>query len=98
MLLRGGTVIAGREAVFARRGRKAHLADGPGKLAQALGIDGSASGTSLWSGPVSISEPTNPAVAFGSTPRIGISKATQTLWRFVEQGPMEPASSTIPEP
>ena len=98
VLLRGGDVVDGRAAAIERRGRVDHLADGPGKLSQTLGLDGSASGTTLTDGPLTISHPFGSVVDVAKTPRIGISHATEVLWRFVEGGPMSGASSTIRRP
>lgn len=83
VLLRGGVPLSGVSVMVERRGRADHLTDGPGKLAQALGIEGSMDGTSvLGGGPVTLlhSEITDRIVA---TPRIGITRATDRLWRFV---------------
>ena len=52
VLLRGGRPVAGEEHMRQRRGRADHLCDGPGKLAQALGVTGECDGTSLLDGPV----------------------------------------------
>lgn len=82
VLLRGGTVVEGEEAIVSRRGRDDHLVDGPGKLCQALGVTGDHDGSSVLSGPVLLGE----RVMTGSvttSPRIGISKATDREWRFV---------------
>ncbi len=84
VLIRGGRVVEGLETVVRRRGRSDHLADGPGKLTQALGIMGDHDGTSVFGGPVRlqagpVSDPT-PAQA---TPRIGISREVDRPWRFV---------------
>jgi DNA-3-methyladenine glycosylase len=98
VLLRGGDVVVGDAVAVKRRGRSDHLADGPGKLAQALGLDGSASGEHLNNGVVTITEPFGSVLDIERTRRIGISKATDVLWRFVEGNPMSVASSTIPKP
>jgi DNA-3-methyladenine glycosylase len=82
VLLRGGVAVAGVEVMEERRGRSANLADGPGKLCQALGVDGGLDGSSIFDGPVTISgEPIPGTVVAG--PRIGITKATEREWRFV---------------
>lgn len=84
VLIRGGRVVEGLEAVVRRRGRTDHLADGPGKLTQALGITGKQDGTSVVDGPVRL-EP-GPAPDPGSiraTPRIGITREVERPWRFV---------------
>ncbi len=97
VLLRGGDIIEGIDTVVERRGRGDHLADGPGKLSQALGLDGSASGTLLGDGPLTIGPPYGSVTHIASTPRVGISRAVDVPWRFVEQGRIVAASSTIPK-
>jgi DNA-3-methyladenine glycosylase len=82
VLIRGGTVTDGLDLAATRRGRTDHLADGPGKLCQALGIDGAMSGTPLGSGPVDVTL-RDEMLDYEVTPRIGISKATERPWRFV---------------
>lgn len=83
VLLRGGQIIDGIDAVVARRGRSDHLADGPGKLGQALGITGDHSGSFLGHGPISLSNLGTAADSFKASPRVGISKAVERQWRFV---------------
>ena len=83
VLLRGGTVIDGTAVVEKRRDRRDHLADGPGKLGQALGINGDLSGVLLNKGPVTLSSLDTIHGAYVATPRIGISSAKDRLWRFV---------------
>lgn len=82
VLLRSGDPVKGRPTMIDRRGRDTHLTDGPGKLCQALGIDGRFDGESL-SGPRVWLEPGVAPGSYEATPRIGISKATERLWRFV---------------
>lgn len=64
------------------------LCSGPGRLAQALGIDAGFNGKSLDAPPfVLIASPADrPAVMVDAGPRIGISKAVDVPWRFGEQG------------
>lgn len=82
VLLRGGDVVAGRQEVERRRGRTTDLANGPGKLCQALAVTGDDSGTQLGSGiTLEIGDPVA-ASQIASSPRIGISKAADRLWRF----------------
>ncbi|HSF86481.1 MAG TPA: DNA-3-methyladenine glycosylase [Acidimicrobiia bacterium] len=85
ILLRGGIVVEGRATAVQRRGRSEHLADGPGKLTQALGVLGEHDGTSVLTGPVRVELPDHPPPEsrIVSTPRIGISKAVEEPWRFV---------------
>lgn len=84
VLLRAGIPTQGRELMIARRGRSDHLADGPGKLAQALGIDHSHNGLNLLAPASAIrllsGRPTN---RYQTTTRVGITKATDRPWRFV---------------
>ena len=87
VLIRGGTVLEGLQAVVRRRGRTDHLADGPGKLAQALGITGDHDGTSVFDGPVRLEPGTAPDLSsIRATPRIGITREVDRPWRFVVRG------------
>ena len=59
------------------------LANGPGKLCQALGIVADHNGADLVDGPVTLADdgtapPQSPLVG----PRIGITKGAETPWRF----------------
>lgn len=83
VLLRGGEPTAGAGVMARRRGRSEHLTDGPGKLCQALGVNHSHDGTSVLSGPVRLIDARERPTEIVATPRIGISKATAELWRFV---------------
>ena len=83
VLLRAGKPTKGRTVMESRRGRQDHLADGPGKLCQAMSIDGTHDGTSLVDGPIRLVPPDGRADGFvTASPRIGISRATDRLWRF----------------
>ncbi|MFQ5554326.1 MAG: DNA-3-methyladenine glycosylase [Acidimicrobiia bacterium] len=84
VLVRGGDPVIGKDTVERRRGRTDHLADGPGKLCQALAVTGEHDGTSVFDGPVRLLDGASPQPgAVVATPRIGISKAQDRLWRFV---------------
>jgi DNA-3-methyladenine glycosylase len=86
VLLRALTPLRGLDVMTARRsGRRAALANGPGKLCQALGIDLADSGTDLTAvGEIRIvDDGTSPPIAPIITPRIGITKAVDLPWRFV---------------
>lgn len=87
VLLRGGRPVAG-EAVMARRRRRAtNLADGPGKLTQALGISAAHDGLRLGSTDlVSLDLPVRPVGTILATPRVGISQEVGRPWRFVLAG------------
>jgi DNA-3-methyladenine glycosylase len=82
VLLRGGIPTVGRDVMESRRGRRDHLADGPGKLSQALGIDGSADGTSVLDGPVRVVADTMSGT-ISRTPRVGVGAAVEVPWRYV---------------
>ena len=84
VLIRGGRVVEGRKTAERRRGRPDHLADGPGKLTQALGITGEHDGGSVFTGPVRLEPGPSPDPAsVHATPRIGITKEADRLWRFL---------------
>lgn len=74
------------------RGRRggvddARLCDGPGKLAQALGVGLEVNDTSLVAGPVRITErPDGHEALLICGPRIGITKAADLPWRFCAAG------------
>lgn len=82
VLLRGGLPVDGVTVMEHRRGRADHLADGPGKLTQALGITGEMNGVSVLRGPVRL-EGAPASGLITATPRIGITRATGRRWRFV---------------
>lgn len=85
ILIRGGEVLEGVGTVRRRRGRQDNLTNGPGKVCQALGIDISHNGTDLLDPDSTIRlQPGAPAEYVMATPRIGISKARDRPWRFVE--------------
>ena len=87
VLLRGGEPRLGQEAMVRRRGRERNLADGPGKLCQALGVTGAVDGWDLREGELRL-VPGSGRIGrtVVRTPRIGISKATERPWRFVLVG------------
>lgn len=83
VLIRGGRVVEGVAVAVRRRGRTDHLADGPGKLTQALGIKGDHDGTSVFRGPVRLERGEPPGHAqVRATPRVGISREVDRPWRF----------------
>ena len=87
VLLRGGMPEWGVGTMVARRGREDHLCDGPGKLTQALGIDGGHDGLVLSEGrKVWFEERGAGPPGWRSTPRVGISRATGRPWRLVAVG------------
>jgi DNA-3-methyladenine glycosylase len=83
VLLRGGTVVDGVATAMKRRSRLDHLADGPGKLGQALAINGDLSGSLLNAGSVALTGLDTIQDGYTATARIGISQAKDRLWRFV---------------
>jgi len=82
VLMRGGIPIAGVEVMANRRGRTTNLANGPGNLAQALGLTTANSGWPIDGSLIGL-EPGQPPERIATTRRIGISKATDRSWRFV---------------
>ena len=64
------------------------LCAGPGRVGQALGIDGSFNGKALDAPPFVLILPTGdqPVVEVEVGPRIGITKAADVPWRFGEKG------------
>ncbi len=84
ILIRGGDITEGQEVARRRRGRADQIANGPGKLTQALGITLDHNGLDLLDSASEIRlEPGQPPAMFISTPRIGISKGEDRHWRFV---------------
>lgn len=85
ILLRGGQIIDGEGVARMRRGRQDNLTNGPGKVCQALGIDISHNGLDLFDSRCEIRlEPGSPAEFVMATPRIGVSRARERAWRFIE--------------
>ena len=84
VLLRALEPTHGLQEMRLRRGRAddRDLCSGPGKLAQALGITGDDDGTVLGQSPFALQPPTA-RVEVLSTPRVGITKATELPWRYV---------------
>jgi DNA-3-methyladenine glycosylase len=91
VLLRALEPVAGVESMRAarwkdqKRQEDRDLCRGPGRLAQAMGIDRSADGVDLcspWSPFHLASDGTAPPRRPAVSPRIGISVAKEVLWRF----------------
>jgi DNA-3-methyladenine glycosylase len=84
-LIRALEPTAGLEEQRRRRGVQDEraLCSGPGKLCQALGIAGERDGLPLDAPPFRLEERREvPEIATG--PRIGITRATELSWRYVE--------------
>lgn len=82
VLLRGGRPLVGEEVMRRRRGRADHLCDGPGRLAQALGVTGDLDGIDLLKGVVRLMDAPVPEAKATAGPRVGISRALDRPWRF----------------
>jgi DNA-3-methyladenine glycosylase len=87
VLLRALEPVAGLDRMRERRGTSdpSQLGRPPGRLAQALGIDGGSDGARLDEEPFRLLPPDGP-VGVVTTTRVGISKAAERPWRFVERG------------
>jgi DNA-3-methyladenine glycosylase len=87
VLIRALEPVQGVEAMLARRGAmpEKNLCSGPGKLAQALGIDLGQNGLALDAPPFLV-KPAEEFHDIGTGPRIGITKGVDTPWRFVKAG------------
>jgi DNA-3-methyladenine glycosylase len=87
-LIRAGEVLDGFETARARRpgATDRDLARGPARLVVALGLDGTAKGTSMvdGTGPILLSPPSRPVAAgtVASGPRVGVAAAHDVPWRF----------------
>ena len=82
VLLRAGQPLQGINVMERRRWRSDHLSDGPGKLAQALGLTLDHDGLCLEDAAVSLTPPSH-APGIVATPRIGITRAADRPWRFL---------------
>ena len=87
VLLRALEPTHGLEEMRARRGilRDRLLCSGPGRLTQALGLIGADNGADL-AAPRFRLLASERAPAVTRTPRIGITRATELDWRYVETG------------
>jgi DNA-3-methyladenine glycosylase len=91
VLIRAIEPLAGIDRMCARRGVDdlRQLCSGPGKLGQALAITRAFNGLSLHAPPFALEAATGSASAsieVVAGPRIGISKAQETVWRFGLKG------------
>ena len=87
VLVRALRPTRGIEVMRARRGvdDERLLCSGPGRLTQALGITGADDGARLDRPPFRLLPPAGP-VDVGTTPRVGITKASDVPWRYVVRG------------
>ena len=83
VLLRALEPTAGLDVMRARRGLDdvRLLAAGPGRLTQALGITGAHDGLDILASPFTMRPPVH-AVDVVASPRVGITRATDRLWRY----------------
>lgn len=89
VLIRAIEPMAGIDRMRARRGvdEVRQLCSGPGKLAQALAVTRAHNGLSLDAPPFELeAAPAGAAIEVVAGPRIGISKAQDTVWRFGLKG------------
>ncbi len=88
VLLRAGRPVVGEQTMVERRRRADHVADGPGKLSQALGVTGDHDGLSLFGGgEVRLLEDPPAAGTIAASARIGVGAARTRPWRFVLRDP-----------
>ena len=83
VLIRALEPLRGEGEMRSRRGA-GELANGPGKLTQALGIELTENATSLVTGPIRIHE--GERLPYVTGVRIGITKAAELPWRFCAIG------------
>lgn len=89
VLIRAIEPLAGIERMIGRRGLSdlRLLCAGPGRLCQALGVDKSHDGLMLDAKPFSLDPEGRPArQSLLVGPRIGLTRAVETQWRFGLQG------------
>lgn len=86
VLVRALRPVEGRALMVRRRGRASGLCDGPGKLAQALGIDARSDGGDLTSGSLNVRWGAPPEDEIVATTRVGITRGTELPWRYLVRG------------
>lgn len=88
VLLRALEPVHGIALMQRRRGGDdlLHLASGPGRLTRAMGITLAHNHTDLVTGPLYVARRNGAVGPIATTPRIGISVATDRPWRFVVRG------------
>jgi DNA-3-methyladenine glycosylase len=87
VLLRALEPTHGLDVMRRRRGvsEERLLCSGPGRLTQALGLTGADDGADLGAPPFAL-RPPDRAPAVTRSPRIGITRAAERDWRYVEAG------------
>lgn len=92
LLLRALEPTHGLDTMRQRRGiaDERLLCSGPGRLTQALGLTSAHNAADLAAPPFELVAPDRPAIV-EQTPRIGITRATERLWRYVEAGSSWPS-------
>ena len=87
VLIRAIEPTTGLATMAARRGLSdpRRLCAGPGRLCQALGIDGTLDGAPIDRRPFALSHATAPETVVATT-RVGITRAVDVPWRFCQVG------------
>lgn len=104
VLIRGAMPISGTEAMWARRSkarREQDLLSGPGKIAQAIGVDGAFSGEDMLArGARFRLVPGEPVGRVLVATRVGLAQGMgdDKRWRFIEAANLEWASRPWPAP
>lgn len=86
VLLRSVVPLEGIDVMRERRHGRKQLADGPGKLCQAFGLDLTHTGLDLCAPDADVyvaDDGTPPPDVAVTTPRVGITKAVDLPWRFL---------------
>jgi DNA-3-methyladenine glycosylase len=87
VLIRGVEPLVGREVMIERRHGRLPVAAGPGRAAQALGVDGALNGHELDRPPLELlSGWTVPDRAVGVSGRVGVARAPEWPLRFFVKG------------
>lgn len=87
VLIRALEPLAGITVMEQRRGTTElrRLCKGPGSVGQAFSINGAQNGSDLTRHPLFLTGDPIPDTEIMARPRIGISRATERLWRFCRQ-------------
>lgn len=82
VLIRALKPTRGLELMEKYRKTTSHLADGPGKLVQALDIPSTYSGQKIENTKLELLPPQKAVINIKTSPRVGIKKAIDKPWRF----------------